>query len=196
MVVANAVRGISQSVNWWPIILPFVFVIIFFGLVLLFANKRFRNRFLRYKHGTQALDVNIIKDNHFVITGIVNMLQGEFIHNNMTYLIKEKAIYYEKWKIRQKPIAWYIENNPEPIMFDFKSKSAKFTGIDLTKWTQSKLVQMLLDTNIEKYLLIILILCIIIALITALAGGGNYMQGSKILEQLNALNQTLSIRRL
>lgn len=93
MVVANAVRGISQSVNWWAIILPFVFVIIFFAIIILFANKKFRNRFLRYKHGNQALDVCIVKDNHFVITGVVNMLQGEFIHNGMTYLIKEKAIW-------------------------------------------------------------------------------------------------------
>ena len=195
MVVANTIRGISQSVNWWAIILPFVFVIIFFGIIILFANKRFRNRFLRYKHGTQALDVNIIKDNHFVITGIVNMLQGEFIHNGMTYLIKEKAIYYEKGRIgSQRPIIWYIENNPEPIMFDFASKSAKFTGIDLTKWTQSKLVQMLLDTNIEKFLMIILVICIAIAIIVALSGGANYIQGTKILETIQMINQTVMKR--
>ena len=195
MVVANAVRGISQSVNWWAIILPFVFVIIFFGIIILFANKRFRNRFLRYKHGTQALDVNIIKDNHFVISGVVNMLQGEFIHNGMTYLIKEKAIYYEKGRIgSQRPIIWYIENNPEPIMFDFASKSAKFTGIDLTKWTQSKLVQMLLDTNIEKFLMIILVICIVIAIIVALSGGANYIQGTKILELMQNVTTTASRR--
>jgi TRAP-type C4-dicarboxylate transport system permease small subunit len=81
-------------------------------------------------------------------------------------------------------------------MFDFKSKSAKFTGIDLTKWTQSKLVQMLLDTNIEKYLMIILVICIVIAIVLVISGGGNYLQGSKILEQLNALNQTMNVRRL
>ena len=186
----------QNTINWLPIIIPFVVVILFFGIVILFAQKKFRNRFQRWQYGNQALEVNIIKDNHFVITGIVNMLQGEFVHNNMTYLIKEKAIYYEKWKIRQKPIAWYIENNPEPIMFDFKSKSAKFTGIDLTKWTQSKLVQMLLDTNIEKYLMIILVICIVIAIVLVISGGGNYLQGSKILEQLNALNQTMNVRRL
>jgi hypothetical protein len=195
MVVANAVRGISQSVNWWAIILPFVFVLLFFGIIILFANKRFRNRFLRYKHGNQALDVNIIKDNHFVISGVVNMALGEFVHNDMTYLIKEKAIYYEKGRIgTQKPICWYIENNPEPMMFDFSSKSAKFTGIDLTKWTQSKLVQMLLDTNIEKFLMIILVLCIVIAIVVALSGGANYIQSTKILETIQMINQTVMKR--
>jgi hypothetical protein len=182
---------VSNTINWLPILLPFAVMILFFGSIILFAQKWLRNRFLRFQYGNNALEINIIKANHFVITGIVNMMQGEFIHNGMTYLIDEKAIYYEKWKIRQKPMAWYYENNPNPIMFDFKTKEAKFTGVDLTKWTQSKLVQMLLDTNIEKFLMIILILCIVIALITALAGGGNYMQGAKIIEMINQINQSI-----
>jgi hypothetical protein len=195
MVVANAVRGLSQSINWWAIILPFAFVIIFFLTIFIFGQKRYRNKFLRFSYGRNALEINIIKDNHFVITGIVNMLDKEFIHNSMTYLIKEKAIYYEKWKIRQKPMAWYIENNPEPIMFDFMTKSAKFTGIDLTKWTQSKLIQMLLDTNIEKLIQIILILVIIGLIISLLSTGLMYKNDNQILQSLQQLNQTISLIR-
>jgi uncharacterized protein HemY len=82
MVVATAVRGISHSINWWAIILPFAFVIIFFLCIFIFAQKKYRNRILRWHYGNRALEVNIIKDNHFVITGIVNMAEGEFKYDN------------------------------------------------------------------------------------------------------------------
>jgi hypothetical protein len=92
-------------------------------------------------------------------------------------------------------MAWYIENNPEPIMFDFMTKSAKFTGIDLTKWTQSKLIQMLLDTNIEKLIQIILILVIIGLIISLVSTGLMYKNDNQILQSLQQLNQTISLIR-
>jgi hypothetical protein len=195
MVVNETIRGVAPHINWWAIILPFAFVIIFFLCIFIFAQKRYRNRILRWHYGNQALEVNIIKDNHYVISGIVNMSEGEFKHNSMTYLIKEKAIYYEKWKIRQKPMAWYIENNPEPLMFDFSTRSAKFTGIDLTKWTQSKLIQMLLDTNIEKLIQLVLIFVIIFGIISLVGIFLTIKNGTQTMNMLSSLNQTISLIR-
>lgn len=195
MVISTAVRGISHTINWWAIILPFAFVIIFFLCIFIFAQKKYRNKFLRWHYGRKAIDINIIKNNHFVITGVVKIEEGEFKYDNCIYLIKEEAIYYEKWKLRQKPVAWYIEGNSDPLLFDFKTKSAKFTGIDLQKWTQSKLLQMLLDTNIEKLIQLVLIFVIIFGIINLIGIFLTIKNSNSIINSINSLNQTISLIR-
>lgn len=175
MVDATALRGLPQTVNWWFIIIPFLVVLIFFTIMIVFARQTTRHKFLRWWHAHKAMDVFIIKDNHFIINGVVGITDKEFMYGKHKYIIDEECIVFEKSKTSQKPVSFYFEGKPNPIKFDFKKAQAdiKFSGEELKKYTDSTFVKQLLDTSMEKMMPIVLILVVIGIIVTAV---GIYMQ--------------------
>lgn len=169
MVEALAIRGIAQTINWWYIILPFLFVLIFFGIMILFARQSTRHRIQRWWHSNKSLDIFIIKDNHFIINGVVGTDIKEFMFEKQKYIVDEEAIVFEKSKMGQKPVAFYFEGNPSPIKFHNSKIDTKFSGEELNKWAQSQFIKQLLDTTSEK-LIPILLFCVIIGIVVSAVG--------------------------
>jgi uncharacterized membrane protein len=162
----------ENTFNIWMIILPFAFVIIFFGIMILFARQSTRHKIQRWWHSNKSLDVFIIKDNHFIINGVVGTHIREFMFEGQKYIVDEEAIVFEKSKLGQKPVAFYFEGNPSPIKFHNSKIDTKFSGEELNKWAQSQFIKQLLDTTSEKLIPILLILVVIGIIVSAI---GIYM---------------------
>lgn len=154
----------------WKIALFLIVPIIFFSIMILFTRERFKLGFRRFLHKEKALDIIIILKNGNLLKGVVKVQGDKFTFGKDDYIIKKEAIYTQKFRLNQRPYAFYLEGIADPLIFDFKTKKAVFSGEDLKKFAESKFIQQLLSTNEEKMIPIIMILVIVQIVILLIIG--------------------------
>jgi hypothetical protein len=150
-----------MAFNIYILLTPFIFVSLFFGVGILFVRKKYRLWFERFRFKENALDIIIITKNRNLFHGVVGISQQKFKYNNQEYLIDEECIYTEKFKLAQRPYSIYLEGNPKPLKFDFKTLKADISSQNLKDFVESNLIQQLLNTDEDKIKTFILIVSIL-----------------------------------
>lgn len=154
----------------WTLALFLIIPIIFFSIMVLFTREKFKMGFRRFLHKEKALDIVIIMKNGNLQKGVVKVQGDKFTFGKDDYIIKKEAIYTQKFRLNQRPYAFYLEGIADPLIFDFNYKKARFTGEDLKKFAESKFIQQLLSTQEEKLIPIMLILIIVQIVILLVIG--------------------------
>ena len=178
-------------VNWWLLLSPFIVVSFFFGISTLFARKKYRLWFRRFTHREKALDVIMFLTNKNLYHGVVPINNEKFKFKNVDYLIDPKAIYIERFRMGFRPYSLYVQGNPKPIKIDFTKMKADISSLDLKTFTESSLIQKLLETREEQITKILLIVSFLILAISLFVAYINFKNGNIMLADLEAIKQAI-----